>query len=196
MGKIFSHLLGPGNSREISTHFACAQHQHWWKAKNYVCVDKYKGECIYFSISFPKLAIFRYLWRFNHTAWYANGFESYLGNTHSYFSLFKLNWCAWIFYWRGFSSLWVWNDVRNSHLWCWFWHVNSRLLHFCTIFIKSLNGIIMGRPNILINNTSNQNFGQTDKKILLLRPLLELIMWFVTNNLLTKKVSGAIKSNL
>ena len=57
-------------------------------------------------------------------------------------------------------------------------------------------GIIMGRPNILINNTSNQNFGQTDKKILLLRPLHELIMWLVTNNLLTKKVSGAIKSNL
>ena len=26
LDKILSHLLGPGNSREISTHFACAQH--------------------------------------------------------------------------------------------------------------------------------------------------------------------------
>lgn len=57
-------------------------------------------------------------------------------------------------------------------------------------------GIIMCRPNIVINITSNQNFGQTDEKVQLLRPLRELIMWLVTYNLLTNKVSGAIKSIL
>ena len=59
--------------------------------------------------------------------------------------------------------------------------------------LQKFYGIMCG-PIIVINITSNQNFGETDKKVLLLRPLHKFIMLLVTNNLFT--VSGAIKSIL
>jgi hypothetical protein len=39
----FVIFTGAGTTRQVSAHPSCAQHQHWWKTKDYVRAHLYQG---------------------------------------------------------------------------------------------------------------------------------------------------------